>query len=136
MINTQLLTKENGFDDGVVVEIGESFGGRGGGAVYFSYGVFMGVDTHGDILAIISSDDDDNEPSVFDIEWVTSIRPLTGPMSIWNHIPLSVAAIVRDELNYPTDLFFYTNPCVIGGDKTYHGKPIECRPFWATRGGE
>lgn len=64
MIDPKLLTKDAGFEDGVVYEINWGLGVK----EWFLWG------SHED-------------PNGWDLESMLSIRPLTGPMAIWNFAP-------------------------------------------------
>ncbi len=102
MINPQLLTKENGFEDGVVVELNGDVG-----RLHF--------DKDGAIVL--------NGYRRFEI---LSLRPLTGPMSIWNYAPEWSTWCKRTSNG---DLLWYN----IDAEHLENGTK---RPFWATRSGE
>lgn len=103
MITPDQLTKENGFEDGVVVEY--------------------------------ETTDDDKDVEYFDeafrkmfivrpdaCDWFTSIRPLTGPMAIWNFAPEWATHVEkRDE----GDFLWWAL------DKDAIVERCSRRPFWA-----
>lgn len=72
MIHLSQLTKENGFADGVMVEIVVS--GKS------SWGVFSPVDET--CIKVRTQDS-----LTYYTDCIESIRPLTGPMAIWNFAP-------------------------------------------------
>ena len=109
MIDPQLLTKENGFEDGVVVEI-----------------VWLN-ETDPEFLVWDEIEkrnvcDDDLLPELL------SIRPLTGPMSLWNHAPewAKACSIEADCVNWVANPVFEMTG--------FEGWSM--RPFWATRSKE
>ena len=62
-----------------------------------------------------------------DVSEVVSIRPLTGPMAIWNFLPRNVKAVVLDDTGWPVHQYFDTMPDSM--------LPVGCvhRPFWAQK---
>lgn len=109
MINPQLLTAENGFEDGVVVEI--EWENCSPQIEYYVWGSAM----------------DQPQKEYMISQYGVSVRPLTGTMSIWNHLPDGVEAILR----HPGGITFYFD------DPGKEDDPrIVYRPFWATRSGE
>ncbi len=62
------------------------------------------------------------------IERAERIRPLTGPMSIWNHAPGRAKSVIVTDLG---DIIWYedTDPKLELGGVVFHGD----RPFWAVR---
>jgi hypothetical protein len=111
MISPELLTKENGFVEGCVVEIETQTGN------------------------LVQYWDELNRSTIPD--WcedgfITAIRPLTGPMAIWNHAPeWAEYAYLVEKID---DLWHYSwsktkqdNPVFLGGWLAL----ISERPFWA-----
>lgn len=110
MIDPKLLTAENGFVDGVVVEIVLA-----GGSKDLSYFEHADSDEAGFCDSFGS--------------WImtkenlhVSIRPLTGPMSIWNFAPEWADYCWHEE----SSLIWYKGPIMIGST----GR-VSIRPFWA-----
>jgi len=106
MIDPKLLTKENGFEDGVVVEIDKRSLGWWAVDLFNSFGVEdLGFATvHGAMMREFES-----------------IRPLTGRMSIWNHAP--------DWANYCA----MGNQTIDWLVTQVIGPTLHKRPFWAVR---
>ena len=114
MIDPKLLTEESGFVEGVVVEVVQHGHGylsekmttcawwrREGYAVTMGYRSFP------------------NE--------MISIRPLTGPMAIWNFLPRNIKAVIFDEDGWPKHQFFDTMP------DDMMPKAAVSRPWWAVQ---
>lgn len=113
MIDPTLLTPENGFEDGVVVEI------NGKPYVYDYFGKYA----YGFVESLWCKDG-----PVFKPEDIKSIKLLTGPMSIWNHAPEWVEWCKVSKLNIT---WWDHEP-----PKTFDWHEVSSRPFWATRSGE
>lgn len=92
MIDPKLLTKESGFEDGVVVE--------------YERAGFRPSVTHFGSRVMKMTD-------------IVSIRPLTGPMAIWNFAPKWAQCLVRDEHEFT----------FLASDE--HDEGFETRPWWA-----
>jgi len=106
MINPQLLTKENGFEDGVVVEI------------------------EWDTYPITGNDKEIaywEDAKLWSTDHMVAIRPLTGPMGIWNHA-------YDDATHLSIDGAGCFQFCTLHKGQNPEG--YIPRPFWATRGGE
>ena len=108
MISTNQLTKEAGFEDGVVVEI---------------------VDEMGRVWFVESWKDEYGDSKTPSYESWISIRPLTGPMAIWNFAPEWADFLIVDHGN-----------CLWqrGRRQDFFGdaRNITDRPFWAARSKE
>ena len=119
MINPQLLTKENGFEDGVVVEL--------------FYQDESGSYTEWDTWVTPDCRIDEQFPIVdlgntaHDFACLVSIRPLTGPMSIWNHAPEWATHCAETEAT----IYWYKWGAVPSNTFDI----VTARPFWATRSG-
>lgn len=108
MIDPTKLTAENGFVDGVVVEI-----------------VWDNRNRRHQYTELCMSQWDD-----WEFEQIESIRPLTGPMAIWNFAPEwathLTAIILGDEVAYPC---WHEH-----GSNTIPDGAVEIeRPFWAVK---
>jgi len=107
MIDPKLLTEENGFVEGVVVEI---------------------VDTNlrKSVHYFKKTGDADGLPFVELNDWtpamiiIDSIRPLTGPMAIWNFAPIGAVAMISDVSGIK----------LVYADDYKHDNLVK-RPFWA-----
>lgn len=123
MIDPKLLTEENGFVEGVVVEIGYSpYKDRSLGTIY-EYGKLRKIWP--------DSIETEQEDSPYGFDWIISIRPLTGPMAIWNFAPdYAQSAVV-----YCTgDIEWVGMPkeqVTVAVDSSCPLDSISERPFWA-----
>lgn len=109
MINPAKLTAEQGFVDGCVVEYQIERGGHG-----VDYLCFDG-------------------PFALDFKHMIHIRPLTGPMAIWNFLPKETVAICRGDHGYPEFQLYATHPAIVGNYGMWSGYKIEPRPWWAQK---
>lgn len=114
MIDPKLLTPEVGLVEGCVVEIEWED--------YIS----------NQIEFYVWGSSINHEQKIYQIsQYGQSIRPLTGPMAIWNHAPDWADVLVRQNGDEPCrrGLIFATKdvPYILGSRDT-----IEERPFWAT----
>jgi len=112
MIDPKLVTPENGFIEGCVVEIKT-------GVVFYER--FKSV-----LNKNITILDSDGCNGYIDASDIVSIRPLTGPMAIWNFAPEWAEWLVEDSVSFR---WYKSQPDI------YLNAP-EDRPFWATRSGE
>lgn len=82
MIDPKILTPEFGFEDGVVVEYQYHSWGKIENEVMTFHGFFGGVDRGRVVIR-----DWECDHATVECELIESIRPLTGPMAIWNFAP-------------------------------------------------
>jgi hypothetical protein len=106
VIAPKLLTPENGFEDGVVVEI--EWENYSPSIEYYVWGSAM----------------DQPQKEYMISQYGVSVRPITGPMSIWNHAP-----------EWAQWLLMWDGVALWKRSDEPHTAGIE-RPFWATRSGE
>jgi len=104
MIDPKLLTKENGFVEGCVVEYTTTDNGKD--VEYFDEAFRK--------MFLV-------KPEA--VEWFTSIRPLTGPMAIWNFAPKGATVLVKNAgamywMNHIPDLISQHDEVIL-------------MPFWA-----
>lgn len=111
MIDPNLLTKEAGFVGGEWIEIDHH--------VMKWHGLELYDDEY---IGWIVGEYENIDPSE-----VTSIRPLTGPMAIWNFLPKNIKAIVLDESGWPESQYYDTAPDLI------IPRGAVFRPFWAQK---
>jgi len=123
MISPTLLTPSNGFEDGVLVEIvhRHSEGSK----------VIHGVMGNKDISLTLYSDLH-SLPIGIQYSDILSIRPLTGPMSIWCHAPGWATYCCESEASGTWYSWCWEPKEAV----TKNWERITARPFWATRSGE
>jgi hypothetical protein len=110
MIPPDKLTPENGFTDGVVVQYNGDHLGWWNEDVKHSFGLRY--------LGFIRSTDG------YIVREIESIRPLTGPMAIWNFAP--VWAVARFANTDDHISWIRVNP-------EWLEHRVEMRPWWAQR---
>lgn len=109
-ITSEMLTPEFGFVEGAVVEVN----GRAGRIVQITK-AFVHIDTLGFGIPF---------------ESIKTIRPITGPMAIWNFIPDDIYGVGRDSTGWPEHMLHMTHPA-IAHPEDWKGLKIELRPWWA-----
>jgi hypothetical protein len=91
----ELVTEEFGFTVECVVEVFCSYPNDRTNVVQKDerLGYFKEVNKYEDIVLRTYDDDGAEHEGIFDQYWIDSIRPLTGPMAIWNFAPKEAIAI-------------------------------------------
>lgn len=117
MIPPDKLTEKNGFVEGCVVETIE----RGTRRFNILNRIGHVVEPPADYWFLEFSDGWRPIIGLFD-----SIRPLTGPMAIWNFIPRNVKAIVLSNDGWPVSMYYYNMPDIM------LPRGVIERPWWAT----
>lgn len=122
MIDPKLLTEENGFVNGVAVAIRWSH--------YVSEDeLYIFHNVYKDEICITPGGIDDS--CEINVNKIKSIRPLTGPMSIWNFAPEWADVCFHGDMG---SIQFYSNDQIDQfGDMVFdpeHDKE-STRPFWA-----
>lgn len=116
MIHPTQLTKAAGFEEGVVIEIGYKPWKDQSQETVLEYGKLCKIWP--------DSVETEQEESPYGLDWIVCIRPLTGPMAIWNFAPEWATCCQNREMGISWD---HQIPEWWDGKSTV----IQLRPWWA-----
>ncbi len=102
MIDPKLLTDEAGFVEGCVVEI-----------------IWEDYISRQPEFYVWGSSSDGSQKEYMIQQYGASVRPLTGPMAIWNFAPEWATCLMRDEHEFT----------FLASDE--YGDGFESRPWWS-----